>query len=59
MSDDLVRKRLNYMKAEDFDKKFDEGKEDIIDDLDLSRGSVSTKSKNVSMSISRSGWSSL
>ena len=47
------------MKAEDFDKKFDEGKEDIIDDLDLSRGSVSTKSKNVSMSISRSGWSSL
>lgn len=26
------------MKAEDFDKKFDEGKEDIVDDLDLSRG---------------------
>jgi len=26
------------MKAKDFDKKFDEGKEDIIDDLDLSRG---------------------
>ena len=25
------------MKAEDFDRKFDEGKEDIIDDLDLSR----------------------
>jgi hypothetical protein len=24
------------MKAKDFDKKFDEGKEDIIDDLDLS-----------------------
>jgi len=24
------------MKAEDFDKKFDEGEEDIIDDLDLS-----------------------
>jgi hypothetical protein len=24
------------MKAEDFDRKFDEGKEDIIDDLDLS-----------------------
>lgn len=24
------------MKAEEFDKKFDEGKEDIIDDLDLS-----------------------
>ena len=23
------------MKAEDFDKKFDEGEEDIIDDLDL------------------------
>ena len=23
------------MKAEEFDKKFDEGKEDIIDDLDL------------------------
>jgi hypothetical protein len=26
------------MNAEDFDKKFDEGKVDIIDDLDLSRG---------------------
>jgi len=26
------------MKAKDFDKKFDEVKEDIIDDLDLSRG---------------------
>lgn len=26
------------MKAKDFDKKFDEGKEDIIDDLDLSKG---------------------
>ena len=26
------------MKAEEFDKKFDEGKEDIIDGLDLSRG---------------------
>lgn len=25
------------MKAADFDKKFDEGKEDIIDDLDLSQ----------------------
>jgi hypothetical protein len=25
------------MKAADFDKKFDEGKEDITDDLDLSR----------------------
>lgn len=25
------------MKAEDFDKKFDDGEEDIIDDLDLSR----------------------
>ena len=24
------------MRAEDFDRKFDEGKEDIIDDLDLS-----------------------
>ncbi|MGC3872886.1 type II toxin-antitoxin system BrnA family antitoxin [Halomonas sp. GXIMD04776] len=24
------------MKAKDFDKKFDEGKEDIVDDLDLS-----------------------
>ena len=24
------------MKAKNFDKKFDEGKEDIIDDLDLS-----------------------
>ncbi len=24
------------MKAEDFDKKFDDGEEDIIDDLDLS-----------------------
>lgn len=24
------------MKAQDFDRKFDEGKEDIIDDLDLS-----------------------
>jgi hypothetical protein len=24
------------MKAKDFDKKFDEGKEDVIDDLDLS-----------------------
>ncbi len=24
------------MKAKDFDKKFDEGKQDIIDDLDLS-----------------------
>ena len=24
------------MKAKDFDKKFDQGKEDIIDDLDLS-----------------------
>lgn len=26
------------MKAKDFDKKFDEGQEDIVDDLDLSRG---------------------
>ena len=26
------------MKAKDFDKKFDEGKEDIIDDIDLSKG---------------------
>lgn len=26
------------MKANDFDKKFDEGKEDVIDDLDLSLG---------------------
>jgi hypothetical protein len=26
------------MKAKDFDKKFDEGKEDIIGDLDLSKG---------------------
>lgn len=26
------------MKAKDFDKKFDEGNEDIIDDLDLSSG---------------------
>lgn len=26
------------MKAKDFDKKFDDGKEDIIDDLDLSKG---------------------
>lgn len=25
------------MKAEDFDKKFDEGQEDIIEDLDLSQ----------------------
>lgn len=25
------------MKTEDFDKKFDEGKEDIIDDLNLSQ----------------------
>lgn len=24
------------MKAKDFDKKFDEGKQDIVDDLDLS-----------------------
>lgn len=24
------------MKAKDFDKKFDEGKKDVIDDLDLS-----------------------
>ena len=26
------------MKAQDFDKKFDDGVEDIIDDLDLSKG---------------------
>lgn len=26
------------MKAKDFDRKFDEGKEDVIADLDLSRG---------------------
>lgn len=26
------------MKAKDFDKKFDDGEEDIIDDLDLSKG---------------------
>ena len=26
------------MKAKDFDKKFDDDKEDIIDDLDLSKG---------------------
>ena len=26
------------MKAKDFDKKFDDGKEDIIDALDLSKG---------------------
>ena len=29
------------MKAKDFDKKFDQGKEDIIDDLDLSTASRS------------------
>lgn len=26
------------MKTKDFDKKFDEGKEDVVDDLDLSSG---------------------
>lgn len=26
------------MKAKDFDKKFDDGKEDIVDDLDLASG---------------------
>ena len=26
------------MKTNDFDKKFDDGKEDIIDDLDLTKG---------------------
>ena len=31
------------MKANDFDKKFDEGKEDVIDDLDLSLGVALTK----------------
>jgi hypothetical protein len=29
-------KEVEIMKASDFDKKFDEGAEDIIDDLDLS-----------------------
>jgi hypothetical protein len=33
---DLAQLRWSYMKAKDFDKKFDQGKEDVIDDLDLS-----------------------
>ena len=38
------------MKAKDFDKKFDQGKEDIIDDLDLStarRSNLGQKRINV------------
>jgi hypothetical protein len=38
------------MKAKDFDKKFDQGKEDIIDDLDLStarRSNLEQKRINV------------
>ncbi|MCF8044304.1 MAG: hypothetical protein K9J83_00485 [Desulfarculaceae bacterium] len=31
----LSCKRLSYMKAKDFDKKFDQNQEDIIDDVDL------------------------
>jgi len=30
------KRRLKFMKAKDFDKIFDENKEDIIDYLDLS-----------------------
>jgi hypothetical protein len=33
---DLAQLRWSYMKAKDFDKKFDQGREDVIDDLDLS-----------------------
>lgn len=38
------------MKAKDFDKKFDEGKEDIVEDLDLStarRANLEQKRINV------------
>ncbi len=31
-----VKQRWNSMKAKDFDKKFDDNKQDIIDELDLS-----------------------
>ena len=33
------------MNADEFDKKFDDGVEDIIDDLDLSSGRVPTGSQ--------------
>ena len=35
--DDPEKKRLIYMKAREFDKKFDEGKEDISKYLDISK----------------------
>ena len=38
------------MKAQEFDKKFDEGKEDIIDDLDLaSARRVNQKQKRINV----------
>ena len=38
------------MKAKDFDKKFDEGKEDIVDDLDLSTARrVNQKQKRINV----------
>ena len=38
------------MKAEDFDKKFDEGKEDVVDDLDLSTARrVNQKQKRINV----------
>ncbi|MDP3516794.1 MAG: CopG family transcriptional regulator [Pseudohongiella sp.] len=40
------------MKAEDFDKKFDDGKEDIIDDLDLSSARrVNYEQKRINVDI--------
>ena len=36
------------MKAKDLEKKFDDGKEDIIDDLDLSRGHRVTNNAKLS-----------
>jgi len=35
-----AKQRRGFMKAKDFDKKFDNNKEDIIDDLKLDRKSI-------------------
>ena len=48
-----------HMKASDFDKKFDDGVEDVIDDLDPSSWRTTQPgSHDASTSTSPSGWSS-
>lgn len=44
------------MKAKDLDKKFDEGQEDIVGDLDLSSRAASIRNRSASTSTFPPGW---